>query len=203
MKGALSVAHALAGRRKGLAIGMLAVLIGMMSVLVWFISTHSRIDGVWQRHIYPDYNERLTLKRADGQEFEVLLTGVKMKDGTVVPYDIGLLSENDPPLTVFFEDVHYVDRSGKSYEWITIDDPQRPAAVSRKADDSLGPAGRHISSTGQYAVLTDRNGVAAFGKTVAFVPTLAGGGALTKIQIVTPYSLVKRVQEQPVEFPFR
>src|ERR1035438_9281188 len=172
MKDALSVALArVAGRRKNLVIGMLAVLIGIVSVSVWYVSTHSSIDGVWRRHIYPDYDERLTLKRADGQEFDVLLTGVKMKDGTVVPYLIGLLSENDPPLTVFFEDVHYVDRSGKSYEWITIDDPQRPTDARRNADESLGPAGRLISSTGKYAVLTDRNGVATFGKTVAFVPT--------------------------------
>ena len=155
------------------------------------------------RHIYPNYDERLTLKRADGQNFDVLLTGVKMKDGTVVPYDIGLLSKNDPPLTVFFEDVHYVDRSGKSYESITIEDPHRPTDGQRNVDKSLGPAGRRISSTGKYTVLTDRNWVATFGKTVAFVPTLAGGGMLTKIEIVTPYSLVKRVQEQPVEFPFR
>ena len=186
-----------------LVIGMVAVLIGIVSVSVWYVSTHSRIDGVWRRHIYPDYDERLTLKRADGQKFDVLLTGVKMKDGTVVPYDIGLLSENDPPLTVFFEDVHYVDRSGKSYEWITIEDPQRPTDGRRNADESLGPAGRRISSAGKYAVLTDRSGVAAFGKTVAFAPTLAGGGTLTKIEIVTPYSLVRRAQEQPVEFPFR
>jgi hypothetical protein len=203
MKDALSAALALVGRRKNLVIGMLALLIGIVSVLAWYVSTHSRIDGVWQRHIYPDYDERLTFKRADGQEFEVLLTGMKMNDGTVVPYDIGLLCENDPPLTVFFEDVHYVDRSGKSYEWIAIDDPQRPADARRSADESLGPAGRRISSTGKYAVLADRNGVATFGKHFGFVPTLAGGGTLTKIEIVTPYSLVKRVQEQPMESPFR
>jgi len=190
MKDALSAALALvAGRRQNLVIGMLPVLIGVVGVSVWYVSTHSRIDGVWQRHIYPDYDERLTLKRADGQEFDVDL--------------VGLLSENDPPLTVFFEDVHYVDQSGKSYESITIDDPQGPIDASRNGEGSLGPAGRRINSTGKYAVLTDRHGIATFGKTVSFAPTLAGGGGLTKIEIVTPYSLVKRVKEGPVEFPFR
>jgi hypothetical protein len=125
-----------------------------------------------------------------------------MRDGTVVPYDIGLLSDNDPPLAVFFEDVHYVDGSGKSYELIAIDDPQHPSDAGQNRDESLGPAGLRIRSMGKYTVLTDRSGVAEFGKNVSFVPTLAGGGRNTSIEIVTPYSLVRRVREGPVESPF-
>ena len=61
-----SVAYASAGRRKSLIICTLIVLMGLMSVSVWHVSIHARIDGIWPTHIYPDCNERLTLKRADG-----------------------------------------------------------------------------------------------------------------------------------------
>jgi len=187
---------------KMLGVGLLLTLIASASVWAWYRHAHPRIDEGWRTRIYPDYDEDLTLKRADGQEFNVDLSGVKMRDGTVVPYDIGLLSDNDPPLSVYFEDVHYVDGTGKSFELIAIDDPQGQDNSAKDADASLGPVGRRIRSMGKFIVLTDRSGIADFGKNASFVPTLAGGGTNTEIEIVTPYSLVKRVKEAPVENPF-
>jgi hypothetical protein len=55
---------------------------------------------------------------------------------------------------------------------------------------------------GKYTVLSDHSEVAEFGRNVSFVPPLAGGGGNTVIEIVTPYSLVKRVREAPVDYPF-
>ena len=90
---------------------MLAALVAVVSACVWYRNSHPQIDKAWQTQIFPDCNESLTLKRSDGQEFNVDLTGVKMADGSIVQYDIGLLSDNDPPLAAFYEDVHYVDEA--------------------------------------------------------------------------------------------
>lgn len=98
--------------------------------------------------------------------------------------------------------MHYLDRSGKSYELITIDDPPRSSDTRAGASESVGPAARRLSSDGKFAVLSDSNGVAEVGVNATFTKPLGGGGMLTRIEIVTPYSLVKRVQEQPIS-PFQ
>jgi hypothetical protein len=67
MKDLLSVAGALGARRKILVIGLLAALIAIVSAWVWYRNAHPSIDEAWQTHIFPEYDENLTLKRATGK----------------------------------------------------------------------------------------------------------------------------------------
>ena len=110
---------------------------------------------------------------------------MELPNGIAVPYDIALLSENDPPLEASFEDVHYVDKTGASYELIVIDAPDVLRGLGTVNNDSLGPGGRLVKADSEYVILTDRGGIAQFGASRAFVPTIAGGGSQTKIEIVT------------------
>lgn len=73
-------AFALAGRHSSSVVGMLAVLVGIVNVSIGCRSTLSAIKGIERTHIYPSHDEKLTLKCADGHEFDVDLTGVRLRE---------------------------------------------------------------------------------------------------------------------------